>query len=258
MAVTSALPPLPNLDVAWLAIPLAGLIYLLLLYDARRSGSPAAGDDQLGIKTVAATLAVVGTWVIAHGLQVFLLTILTFDDVWDRMKTALPSLLVGTLVVAGAGLVIMSRTNAARFPKAKRAAAGVVALVSGVALVPALVGFLEVLLDWPSWRQVASAFSTVVTAAVVFLVALAVLGTLSGVRMPERLARSSTMGPGGGAGLGQPFGGMVPPQPGPSHPAPGHPAPGMQPPIGAQTMQGFPPPGPAAPGSQPPSGWPPG
>lgn len=255
--MTTALPKLPTLDMAWLAIPIAILIYGLLLYDARRTGSPAAGDDQLGLKTVAATLAVLGTWVVANGLHGLLVAILTFDDVWDRLKVALPSLLVGALVVAGAGLVLLSRTNAARYPKAKRLAAGVVALVSGVALVPALVGFLEVLLDWPSWRLVATAFATLVTTGVVFASALAVLGGLSGVPLVERLGPGNLRRPGaaGASAMGQPLGGVVQPVPGP--PAQAYPP--ATPTTGSQTMQGFPPPGvqpPAPPGPQ--GGWPQG
>ena len=138
--MNTALPKLPVLDMVWPAILLAFLFYAVLLYDARRTGSPAAGDDQLGIKTVAATLVVVGTWVFADGLRGFLLVMLTFDDFWDKLKAALPSLLVGALVVMGAGLVLLSRTNAASYPKAKRLAAGVVALYWGITLVPALVG----------------------------------------------------------------------------------------------------------------------
>ena len=150
------LPKLPNLDMVWLAIPIAFLVYALLLYDARRAGSTAAGDDQLGIKTVAATLSLVGTWVFADGLRGFLVVILTFDDFWDKLKAALPSLLVGMLVVVGAGMVLFARTNAAQYPKAKRLAAGVVGLSAGVALVPALVVFLDAVFEWPSWRVVAS------------------------------------------------------------------------------------------------------
>ena len=38
-----ALPKLPNLDMVWLAIPIALLIYALLLYDTRRAGINTAG-----------------------------------------------------------------------------------------------------------------------------------------------------------------------------------------------------------------------
>lgn len=244
--MTSALPKLPNLDAVWLAVPTAVLFYALLLYDARRNGSPAAGDDQLGLKTVAATLAVVGTWVLVEGLRGFLVTILTFDDFWDRLKAALPSLLVGTLVVMGAGLVLLPRTNAAQHPKAKRLAAGVVALGSGVALVPALVVLLDALLDWPSWRVVATALAHAITMGVVFLVALAILGRLSGARMPERMPGGATRV----SGLGQPLGGVVQAQSyPPAAPMPGYagpptqaPTPGYAVPTPTPGPGGYPPP----------------
>jgi len=207
--VPPALPKLPSLELVWLAIPIALVIYALLLYDTRRAGSPAAGDDQLGIKTVAATLSVVGTMVLAEGLRGFLQVILTFDDFWDKLKAALPSLLVGTLVVVGTGMALFARTNASQYPKAKRLAAGVVALSAGVALVPALVTFLDAVFEWPSWRAVATALATVIDAGVVFTVALMVLGRLSGVRMPERMAGGGgSMRP---AGMSQPLGGVVQP-----------------------------------------------
>lgn len=249
--MNTALPKLPVLDMVWPAILLAFLFYAVLLYDARRTGSPAAGDDQLGIKTVAATLVVVGTWVFADGLRGFLLVILTFDDFWDKLKAALPSLLVGALVVMGAGLVLLSRTNAASYPKAKRLAAGVVALYWGITLVPALVGLFDALLEWPSWRVVATALAAVIDAGVVFMIALAVLGRLSGVRMPERAAGGGGMARPGGmsgpsgmsgpGGMGQPLGGVVqsvPPQGYGAAPAQGYAAPQPQPGPGGYPPQG--------------------
>ena len=242
--MNSALPKLPVPDMVWPAILLAFLLYAVLLYDTRRTGSPAAGDDQLGIKTVAATLVVVGTWVFAEGLSGFLLVILTFDDFWDKLKAAMPSLLVGALVVMGAGLVLLSRTNAAQYPKAKRLAAGVVALYWGITLVPALVGLLDALLEWPSWRVVATALAAAIDAGVVFLIALAVLGRLSGVKMPERNASGGMARPGGmsgPSGMGQPLGGVVQPVPPQGYggaPAQGYAAP--QPPPGPG---GYPPQG---------------
>jgi hypothetical protein len=220
--------------MVWLAIPIAIFIYFLLLYDSRRAGSPAAGDDQLGIKTVAATLSVVGTWVLAEGLRGFLVVLLTFDDFWDKLKAALPSLLVGTLVVVGTGMALFARTNAAQYPKAKRLAAGVVALGAGVALVPALVTFFDAVLEWPSWRVVATALATVIDAGVVFAVAVVVLGRLSGVRMPERIAGGgSTARP---SGLGQPLGGVVQPVQGyAGTPPQGYAAPVQQPPAQGYT-----------------------
>jgi hypothetical protein len=243
--VTSTLPKLPYIDAAWFAIPIAFLIYVLLLHDARRRDSPAAGDDQLGIKTVAATLAVVSTWIFATGLHGFLQAFLTFDDFGARLKVAMPSLLVGALGVVSTALILFPRTNAAQHPKAKRLAVGLVALISGIAMLPALVDVLTQVFDWPSWRLVATALATAIDAGLIFVVSLAVLGKLCGVRMPERLGRSA-----GAAGPGS-YGG---PQPGPGYgvqPLQSYPGTPMQPPA-----QGYaaPPVQPPGPGGYPPQG----
>lgn len=175
----------PSLFAAWLALPIAVVIYFLLLFDARRKNSPAAGDEQLGLKTVAAVLAVVGTIMVAVSFQTFLEVILTFDNFWARIKGTLPSLLVGALGVLIATLVLFPSTNAKEFPKAKRLAAGMIALFSGVGLLPALAMFLAQLLDWPSWSAVAKSFSIAIDVLLVFAVSFGVLGKLSGIKMPE-------------------------------------------------------------------------
>jgi hypothetical protein len=237
---TSALSQLPDPDLVWVAIPLALAIYALLLYDARRAGSPTAGDDQLGLKTVAAVLAIAGTWVFAEGLGVLLLAILTFDDFGQKLKTGLPSFLVGAAVVIGAGLVLFSRTNAAQYPRAKRLAAGIVAIYAGVALVPALVGLLLAIFDWPSWRVVAAALARVIDVGLVFAIALGVLAKLSGLVMPTRMPAPGTARPGGPGGMGQPLSGVVQPvQTYPAQPAQGYAAPPMQP-LSGQPVQTYP------------------
>src|SRR5690606_21503247 len=118
---------LQGFGLVYSALPAAFLVYFLLLFDARRKGSPSAGDDQIGIKTVAATIAIVATGMLALGLQAFLHVLLTFDDFGARLKAALPNLVFGGLGVVAAGLVLFPRTNAQEFPKAKRLAAGVIA-----------------------------------------------------------------------------------------------------------------------------------
>ncbi len=234
----------PGFDATWSAIPIAFLIYGLLLYDARRKDGTGPGDDQLGLKTVAATLAVVSTLLFATGLQGFLQTILTFDDVGARLKAAMPSVLVGALGVVGTALVLFPRTNAAQYPKAKRLAAGVVALVSGIAMLPALVDLLSKVLEWPSWRLVAVSLASAIDAGLIFLMSFAVLGKLSGLKMPEPKARPAGPPPGGGyagpPGQGQPLQGY--------QGGPGMQGPPMQgPPMQGQPMQQQPP---------GPGGWP--
>lgn len=175
----------PGIAAALYALTLSPLIYLLMLYDARRKDSTAADDDQLGIKTVAATLIIISTAMFAVGFQQFLHTFLTFDEVWERLKQALPNVLVGGLGVVGTALVLFPKTNASEYPKAKRLAAGTIALLSGMAMLPALALFLRQLLEWPTWSDVAEAFSIAVDALVIFGVAFMALGRLSGMKMPE-------------------------------------------------------------------------
>jgi len=175
----------PSLLAAWSALPFSFLIYFLLVFDSRRKDSDSAGDTQIGLKTVAAALIIVATFMFAMGFQQFLHVMLTFDEFWERLKGSLPSVLVGGLGVIGIALVLLPKTNSAEFPKAKRLAAGIIALVAGVAMLPALAQLIGALLDWPSWDVVASAFSSAVVALVIFAMAFMVLGKLSGMKMPE-------------------------------------------------------------------------
>lgn len=250
----------PSLVAAWSALPISLLVYLLLLYDARRKDSPAAEDTQLGLKTVAAALVVVSTVMFAIGFHRFLHVFLTFDEMWERLKGALPGVLVGGLGVVGTALVLFPKTNASEHPKAKRLAAGMVALFSGVAVLPALATFLSQLLEWPSWDAVAEAFAFVADMLVIFAISFTVLGRLSGMKMPE-LKSSGPPTPGG-----QPQMAPMQPQPQPGYPAQPqgqpYPQPG-QPQAQPQPQPGQPYPGQPQPGyGQPPQGggqgWPQG
>lgn len=224
---------LQGLGVAYSALPTAFVLYFLLLFDARRKDSPSAGDTQLGIKTVAATIAIVATAMLAMGLQSFLHVILTFDDFGARMKAALPNLVFGGLGIVAAAFVLFPRTNVAQYPKAKRLAAGIVALVSGAAMLPALAMFLQRLLAWPSWGDVAAGLATAVDAVVIFGASFAVLGRLSGIDM-------RTQGPSVGQGIGAGAHGPPPIQaPAPQQVQPQHAAPQGYPPQG-QPPQGYP------------------
>ncbi|MEM7152689.1 MAG: hypothetical protein AAF799_07595 [Myxococcota bacterium] len=262
------LPMAPSALATWSALPLSLLVYLLLLYDARRKDSPTADDTQLGLKTVAAVLTVVATFMFALGLQDLLHTLLTFDEFWDRFKVSFPSVLIGGGFAVGGALVLFPRTNAEEYPKAKRLAAGVIAIVGAVSLLPALAGFISTVLDWPSWSAVAAALSSALVSSILFVLGFGVLGKLSGMKMPEPKAKPPQASPPQG---GQPFAGQQPAQPqAPAgHVAPGQPAapqgyPG-QPAAGypgqPAAPQGFaqPQPGqPPAPGQPPGQGWPQG
>ncbi|MEX1364544.1 MAG: hypothetical protein AB1Z98_15565 [Nannocystaceae bacterium] len=253
----------PSLLAAWSALPISVLVYLLLMYDARRKDSPAAEDTQLGLKTVAAVLIIVSTLMFAIGFQRFLHVMLTFDDFGDRMKGALPSVLVGGLGVIATGVMLFPKTNAEQFPKAKRLAAGMIALLSGIAMLPAVAMLLTQLLDWPSWDAVAEAASVTVDVVVIFGISFIALGKLSGMTMPEL---KSSGPPAQGPGQGYPpqqqpqqpqYAAQPQGQPYPGQPQPQYPQPGQAP--QAQAPQAYPPQGQAPQGQPPPAqGWPQG
>lgn len=165
--------------------PLALVIYLLLVIDARRKDSPAADDDQLGIKTVAAALLVVGAALSSAGLHKLLHLLLTFTSFGVRIKAAIPELAVGILAVIAALYVLFPKTNVAEYPKAKRLAAGAIAVPGALATVALTAGFLSAVLEWSSWSAVAEALTGAVVAIVYFGASTMALAKMSGLSVPD-------------------------------------------------------------------------
>lgn len=168
-----------------LVAPLALVIYLLLVIDARRKDSPAADDDQLGIKTVAAALLVVGAALSSSGLHKLLHLLLTFTSFGVRIKAAIPDLAVGILAVVAALYVLFPKTNVAEYPKAKRLAAGAIAVPGALATVALTAGFLAAVLEWSSWSAVAEALTGAVVAIVYFGASTMALAKMSGLSVPD-------------------------------------------------------------------------
>lgn len=165
--------------------PLALVIYLLLVIDARRKDSPAADDEQLGIKTVAAALLVVGAALSSAGLHKLLHLLLTFTSFGVRIKAAIPELAVGILAVIAALYVLFPKTNVAEYPKAKRLAAGAIAVPGALATVALTAGFLSAVLEWSSWSAVAEALTAAVVAIVYFGASTMALAKMSGLSVPD-------------------------------------------------------------------------
>ena len=159
-----------NLGIATSAAPLALVIYLLLVLHARSKDSPAAGDDQLGLKTVAASLIVSATAMTGVGTQKLLHLLLTFDNFAPRLKAALPELAVGVVTLSVVMFVFFPRTNVAQYPKAKRLAAGAIAVPTAGLAVGTLAAFIGAVLAWPNWSSVADAATTFVVATLFFAI----------------------------------------------------------------------------------------
>lgn len=147
--------------------------------------SPAADDDQLGIKTVAAALLVVGAALSSSGLHKLLHLLLTFTSFGVRIKAAIPDLAVGILAMIAALYVLFPKTNVAEYPKAKRLAAGAIAVPGALATVALTAGFLAAVLEWSSWSAVAEALTGAVVAIVYFGASTMALAKMSGLSVPD-------------------------------------------------------------------------
>jgi hypothetical protein len=171
---------------AGLTIPVAGAIYILLFWGKRSSGECSwRDDDQLGLKVIVGTLIMVGTALFAGGLQSLLHLLLTFKEFVPRLKGAMPDLLVGAVVLGGAIMFLVPKTNHEQEPKALRLVAGAIALTGAVATVLGLDAFLKTVFQWPDWFAVAGSFTSLVTALVVFGGSGYLYAKMVGVEVPD-------------------------------------------------------------------------
>lgn len=184
-----------GLGMAAATAPLALLVYLLLVLDARRKDSPAAEDDQLGIKTVASALVLVGVALFGTGLQGLLHTLLTFSEIWARIKVTLPDLAVGGLAIVLALKMLLPKTNVSEFPKVLRLTAGAVAISTAGLTLASMSMFVSRLLDFPSWTLVAQALSIFLVSTVLFAASTFALAKLTGLKLPELPVPASAPAP---------------------------------------------------------------
>jgi hypothetical protein len=171
---------------AALAVPVAGAIYFLLTWGKRSSGECSwRDDDQIGLKVIVGTLIMVGTALFAVGLQGLLHLLMTFKDFVPRIKSVLPDLLVGAIVIGGAIMFAVPKTNHAQQPKALRLTAGAIALIGAVATVINLDELLKTIFLWPSWHAVAGALTSLVTSVVIFGGSGYLYAKMIGVEVPD-------------------------------------------------------------------------
>ncbi|HLT36164.1 MAG TPA: hypothetical protein VK034_07760 [Enhygromyxa sp.] len=186
-------PSLPGMSgggsaavAAALSVPVAGAIYFLLTWGKRSAGECSwRDDDQIGLKVIVGTLIMVGTVLFAFGLQGLLHLLMTFKEFVPRIKAVLPDLLVGVVVVGGAIMFAVPKTNHSQHPKALRLTAGAIALVGAVATVINLDELLKTIFQWPSWHAVAGALTSLVTSVVVFGGSGYLYAKMIGVEVPD-------------------------------------------------------------------------
>ena len=190
--LTALAPSIPGMDglggsiAAGMAIPVAGAIYVLLFWGQRSSTECSwKEDDQIGLKVIVGTLIMVGVALFASGLQGFLHLMLTFKEFVPRLKAALPDLLVGAIVVGGAIMFAVPKTNHEQQPKALRLVAGAIALVGAVATVVGFDSLLKTVFNWPDWHRVAGELTSLLTSAVVFGGSGYLYAKMVGVEVPD-------------------------------------------------------------------------
>lgn len=235
-------------DLLIFVVPqVAFAIYVLLVWDARRAGSNAAADEHLGLKTVAASVAIAGVAMASTGLYGLLLVLLTFSDFMARVKSTLPDLVTGAAALIAALFVIMPRTNVAQFPKAKRLMAGAIAVGATTATLAGLSSLIREVIVWTSWDVVAQSLSMFAVAAIVLGASMGALMKMSGVSTQNLTAQPRQPGPPAGGSPGYP---PQHQQSQPQQPQQQQPQQQPYPPAQQYPQQPYPPPGGQPPGGQ--------
>lgn len=167
------------------AIPIAAAIYGLLVWGKRAPDCPWKDDDQIGLKVIVAALILIGTALFAGGLKGLLHLLLTFKEFVATIKVVLPDLLVGAVVLGGAIMFAVPKTNHEQHPKAMRLTAGAIALTGAVGTVLALDNLLTTIFLWPDWYTVAGSLTSLLAAVVVFGGSGYFFARLTGMEVPD-------------------------------------------------------------------------
>jgi hypothetical protein len=236
---------IPALIGAFVAIQFVGASYFLLTLDRARPTSLAKDDTQAGLKIVLYGLILAGIVTASGGLDQLLTYMLAgFKGGSAPIKMALPSIIVGALVVLIVAKALLPRTNAATAHQPERYLAGFLGVGFGVFAIGSVNGLLTGLFADMPWAYNAGNLAGIVVYGAIMVFAIRRFGSLSGWTTPAPAAppppQQSQGYPPQGGGY-PPQGGGYPPQGG-GYPPQG----GGYPPQGG----GYPPQG----GGYPPQG----
>lgn len=190
LALAPSIPGVPSVGfgtfAAVAALPVAAAIYLLLFWGKRSAAECSwRDDDQIGLKVIVGTMILMGTALLAGGLQGLLHLLLTFKNFVSTLKVVLPDLLVGAAVLGGTIMFVVPKTNHGAHPKALRLTTGAIVLVGAIATVMGLDSLLKTVFLWPSWGEVADSLTSLVTAVVVMGGAGYMYAKMIGVEVPD-------------------------------------------------------------------------
>lgn len=191
VALAPSIPGVPAIGgfgtiAAAATIPVAGAIYILLFWGKRSAGECSwREDEQIGLKVIVGTMIMMGTALLAGGLQGLLHLLLTFKNFGPTLKVVLPDLLVGAAVLGGSIMFAVPKTNHSQQPKALRLTAGAIALIGAVATVMGLDSLLKTIFLWPSWSDVVDSLTSLITSVAVFGGAGYMYARMIGVQLPD-------------------------------------------------------------------------
>lgn len=207
------------------AIVFVGAGYFFISLDRHRTNSTTKDDTQVGLKLVLYGLILAGISIAAGGVTLLLSFIFGgFKGGSLPIRQALPTIIVGALVVLVIWKAMLPRTNAATQKQPERYLLGALGIQYGVFAIIAINGLLSGLfLEFPWAVTSANLASVAVSGAIAFL-AISRFGAVAGWTTPPPVAP-----------MYPPQGGGYPPQQGGGYPPPGG---GYPPPQGG----GYPPP----------------
>ncbi|MGE0397573.1 MAG: hypothetical protein AB7T06_12705 [Kofleriaceae bacterium] len=199
------------------AIIFVGAGYFFIALDRQRENSTTKDDTQVGLKLVLYGLVLAGISIASAGVTTLLAFIFGgFKGGSLPIRQALPTIIVGALVVIVIAKAMLPRTNAASHKQPERFLLGALGIQYGVFAIIAINGLLSGLfLEFPWAVTSANLASVAVSGAIAFL-AISRFGQLSGWVQPPPPAAPMYPPQGGGyppqGGYPPPQGGGYPPQ----------------------------------------------
>jgi hypothetical protein len=236
------------------AIIFVGAGYFFLSLDRHRANSTSKDDTQVGLKLVLYGLVLAGISMAAGGVTTLLAFIFGgFKGGSLAIRQALPTIIVGALVVVVIAKALLPRTNAATQKQPERYLLGALGIQYGVFAIIAVNGLLSGLFLEAPWAYTSSNLASVAVSGAIAFLAITRFGALAGWTAPPPSAPMYPPQQGGyppqGGGYPPPQGGGYPPQGGGYPPQGGS---GYGPPQGGGG--GYPPQGGGGGGYGPPQG----
>jgi hypothetical protein len=214
------------------AIVFVGAGYFFISLDRQRATSPSKDDTQVGLKLVLYGLVLAGISIAAGGVTTLLSFIFGgFKGGSLPIRQALPTIIVGGLVVLVVAKAMLPRTNAATQKQPERYLLGALGIQYGVLAIISVNGLLGGLFLEAPWAYTSSNLSSVAVSGAIAFLSISRFGAIAGWTAPPPPAP-----------MYPPQGGGYPPQGGYPPPQGGYPPPqggGYPPPQGG----GYPPQG---------------